>query len=176
MLATDWVMVVFRLLHIVAGVFWVGSVFMLVWFIQPSAAAIAPAGAPFMAELLGKRRLVDRIIGLGLVTVLAGLVMYWKDWHDMASFSDWIGTTFGLALTIGGLCAITALVLGIAVTRPGVVRLMALGRQAAEAGGPPSPEVVAEIGTIQQRLKVFARIGFALLTVAILLMSTGRYL
>jgi hypothetical protein len=175
-LAIDGFMVVFRLLHIVAGVFWVGSVFMLVWFIQPSATAIAPAGAPFMAELLGKRRLVDRIILLGLVTVTAGLVMYWKDWHDAAGFGDWVGSSFGLALTIGGLCAIAALLFGIFVTRPGVVRMLMLGRQAAEAGGPPSPEVVAEIGAIQQRLKVFARLGFALLVVAVLLMSTGRYL
>ena len=176
MLGTDGFMVLFRLIHIVAGVFWVGSLFLFVMFLQPAAAAIAPAGAPLMNELLGKRRLVDRIIALGVITIAAGLVMYWKDWHDMASFSDWIGSNFGLALTIGGLCAITALALGIFVTRPNLMRLLALGRQSAEAGGPPGPEVVAEIGAIQQRLKVFARIGFALLVVAVALMSTGRYL
>ncbi len=169
-------MVLFRLLHIVAGVFWVGSVFIFVMFLQPSAEAIAPAGAPFLAELLGKRGLVDRIIALGVITVLAGLVLYWTDWHNYPSFADWFDTHFGLALTIGGLCAIAALSIAVFVTRPGVRRMLALGRQAAEAGGPPSPEILAEIGAIQHRLKVFARIGFAFLLVAVLLMSTGRYL
>jgi hypothetical protein len=176
MLATDWFMVTFRLLHIVAGVFWVGSVFMLVVFLQPTAASVGPAGAPFMGELLGKRRLVDRIIWLGTITVLAGLVMYWKDWHDMASFSAWFDTAFGKALTVGGLCAIVALGFGIFVTRPGIQRVIALGQRAAQSDGPPPPEIAAEVGAIQQRLKIYARIGFALLVAAVLLMATGRYL
>jgi len=176
MIASDWPMVVLRLLHIVAGAFWVGSVFLFVLFLQPTAASIGPAGAPFMGELLGKRKLVDRIVVLGLVTVLAGLTIYWKDWHDFPSFADWLDTAFGKALTLGGLCAIAALVIGIAVTRPGVRRLLTLGRQAAESGGPPSPEVAAEIGAIQHRLKVAARVGFTLLVIAVALMATGRYL
>src|SRR5439155_5402704 len=74
-------MLVFRLIHIAAGVTWAGSVFLLVVFVQPTAAAIAPAGGPFMTELLGKRRLVDRIIGMGSVTVVGGLFLYWHDWQ-----------------------------------------------------------------------------------------------
>ena len=38
MLATDGFMVLFRLIHIVAGVFWVGSLFLFVMFLQPAAA------------------------------------------------------------------------------------------------------------------------------------------
>jgi uncharacterized membrane protein len=172
MLAADWAMVVLRLLHIGAGVFWVGSVFLFVVFVQPSAAAIGPAGAPFLGELLGTRRMVDRIVLLGVVTVLAGLAIYWKDWHNYPSFADFVDTAFGKALTVGGLCAIAALLVGAFVTRPGVGRMLALGRQAAEAGGPPSPE----IGAIQRRLKVAARVSFGLLVVAVALMATGRYL
>jgi hypothetical protein len=99
--------------------------------------------------------------------------MYLKDWND---YADFIGTTFGKALTLGGLCAIAALVAGIVVMRPGVRRMLALGRQAAEAGGPPSPEVGAEIAAIQQRLKVAARVSFGLLVVAVALMATAQYL
>jgi hypothetical protein len=54
--------------------------------------------------------------------------------------------------------------------------MLALGRQAAEAGGPPSPEVGAEIAAIQQRLKVAARVSFGLLVVAVALMATAQYL
>ena len=176
MLATDWFMVLFRILHIVAGVFWVGSIFLFVVYLQPGAAAIAPAGAPLMAELLGKRRLIDRIIGLAVLTIAAGLVLYWHDWHLFPSFNDWIRSHFGATLTVGMLAAIAALVIGVAVTRPNVMRFLALGRQVAESGAPPTPEVGAEMGTIQGRLKVAARASFGLLVVAVLAMSTARYL
>jgi hypothetical protein len=110
------------------------------------------------------------------MTVLAGLVMYWIDWHDYRSFSAWVDTRLGLALTIGGLCAIAALGFGVFVTRPGVQRMLALGRQVAEAGGPPSEEVAGELAAVQHRLKIAARVSFALLVVAVTLMATGRYL
>ena len=176
MIATDGLMVVLRLVHILAGVLWVGSVFLFVMFVQPSAAAIAPAGAAFMAELLGKRRLVDRIIAIGTTAVVAGLLMYWKDWHDVGTFGDWIGSRFGLALTVGALASTLALVIGITVTRPSVQRLLGLGREVAASGGPPAPEVASEIGTIQGRLRTYARVSLSFLIVAVLLMSTARYL
>src|SRR5713226_5981083 len=115
-------MLLFRLIHIAAGVAWAGSVFLFVVFVQPSAAAIAPAGAPFMGELLGKRRLVDRILGLAAATIVGGLFLYWKDWHLYGSFGNWVGSRLGLGLTIGAISAIVAFLIGLVGTRPGVER------------------------------------------------------
>jgi len=98
--STDWFFVIFRLLHISAGVAWVGSVFFLVVFLQPSAAAIGPAAGPLMGQLLGARKLVDRIIVLGGITVVAGLVMYIKHAAD-AGLGTWLGSVYGFVLTIG---------------------------------------------------------------------------
>jgi hypothetical protein len=59
-------------------------------------------------------------------------------------------------------------------TRPKVMRMLAVGRAAAEAGG-PTPEQTAEIGGIQGRLKVFARASLALLALTVFAMATARY-
>ena len=112
MLADSAYMLVFRIVHITAGVLWVESVFLLSVFVAPAAEAIAPAGAPLMGELLGKRRLVDRIIGLGAITVVGGLFLYWHDWHLFPSFGDWLSSRFGGTLTIGMVAALVALGLG----------------------------------------------------------------
>ena len=48
MLATDAYVVALRIAHIATGAVWVGSLFVVVLFIQPSAAALGPAGTPFM--------------------------------------------------------------------------------------------------------------------------------
>jgi uncharacterized membrane protein len=175
-LATSAYLTVFRIAHILAGIAWGGSVYLLVLYIQPTSAGLGPAAAPFMTELLGKRRLVDGIIGLGSATVIGGLFLYWHDWDVYGSFGDWIGSRFGAAITVGAVSAILALGFGIFGTRPNVQRLLALGRQAAAAGGPPSPELAQEIARTQWLLKIFARVSFGLIAVAALAMATGRYL
>jgi hypothetical protein len=129
-----------------------------------------------MGELLGKRRLVDRIIGLGVVTVAAGLFLYWHDWHLFQSFGDWLGSRFGGSLTIGMVSALIALGIGGSITRPNVRRLLALGAQVAASGAPPTPDVTAELATIQRRLKIFSRVALGLLLFAVVTMSVARYL
>ena len=174
MLAAAAYMVVFRIIHVLAAIAWGGSVFLFVMFVQPSVAAIAPAGAPFMAELLGKRKLVRVLIGLGTATVVGGAFLYWHDAQIYGGFSDWIGTSFGVTLTIGAVAAIAALAIGIFGTRPNVNLLLDLGRRAAEQGG-PTPELAAQIAGTQARLKTYARASFALIVVAALTMAIGRY-
>ena len=174
MLATSAYYILFRILHIVSGVAWGGSVFLFVVFVQPSAAAIGPAAGPFMRELLGERKLVNKILWIATFTIVGGLFLYWRDWHDFGSFGDWIGTGFGLVFTIGAISAIAGFLVGLLGTKPGVDRLMALLRQAADAGGPPPPEVAEEIGRLQSRLRVLARTNLALIALAVLAMATAR--
>ena len=171
MLATSLYMIVFRIVHILAGVAWGGSAVLFVLFVQPSAAAIGPAAAPFMGELLGKRRVVNALLGMGAVTIVGGLFLYWHDWHLYGSFGDWVGSRFGVVLTIGAIAAIAAWLIGLLGSRPRVERVMMLNRKAAEAGTPPPPEV----GVLQAQLKMFARASLALIVVSVLAMSTARY-
>jgi len=175
MIAAEWFFIVFRILHIGAGIVWVGSVFFLVAFVQPSAAAIAPAGAPFMSELLGARRLVDRILIMASVTIVAGLILYLRDMNDAGGFGDLVGTNDGVALTIGGVAAIAAFLVGLFGTRPNVRRLLGLGRQIASAEQPPAPELAAQVASLQDLTKMLARISLGLLGITVIAMSTARY-
>lgn len=58
-------------MHIVTGVIWVGSLFVVVVFLQPIVAEIGSAAAPFMAELR-RRRLVDVILVDALIAIATG--------------------------------------------------------------------------------------------------------
>ena len=168
-------MIPLRIVHIVTGVIWVGSLFVVVVFLQPSAATLGPAGAPFMSELR-RRRFVDVVFTDALFTVLAGAFLYWHDWHLYPSFSEWIDSSFGASLTVGGLLAIAGLGVAAAVTRPTIKRLVALGRQVAESDGPPTPETAARIGALQHRLVVAERVSFSLVLLAVVAMASARYL
>jgi uncharacterized membrane protein len=164
---------VFRLIHILAGVAWVGGVFLFVVFLQPSAAAIGPAAAPMMGQLLGVRKLVDRFLLLAGITIVAGLVMYVKLASDATSFGDFVGSGYGLALTIGMLTAIAAASIGMFVTRPNVRAMMVMQRQVAESGAPPNPQQGAEIARRQGTLKVAGRFALSLLVISVAMMATA---
>jgi uncharacterized membrane protein len=175
MQATDTSMVILRIVHIATGVIWVGSLFVVVVFVQPSAAALGAAGAPFMSELR-RRRFVDVVFLDAVFTVVAGSFLYWHDWHTYPSFGDWIGSSFGASLTVGALLAISGLAVAASLTRPTIVRLVSLGKQVAESGGTPPPQTVAQIGVLQRRLVVAERVSFSLILLAVVAMASARYL
>jgi uncharacterized membrane protein len=175
MIGANTFMIVFRIVHILAGAIWFGSLTVLVFFIQPSGASLGPSAGPFIQELLARRRLPNFVLSMGGVTVVAGLFLYWKDWHDKGSFADWIGTNFGLAITVGAVAAIVALAIGGSVVKPTLARALALGAELAAADGPPQADRAAELRALQMRVRTFTRIVLALLAVAILAMATARY-
>ena len=175
MLATDWTVLVFRLIHITAGVWWVGSIYLFVVFIQPSARSIGPAGAPFMTELVGKRKLPTRLLELAGVTIAAGLFFYWIDWHDAASLGDFAKRGFGLGSRWVRSSAITAFLIGLLATRPTASRFMALAGQVAASGGPPSPKVGLQLQQLQAKLTTYAKLNLVFVTIAVICMGTARY-
>jgi hypothetical protein len=170
----DTYMVVLRIVHILAGVFWVGAAFTVILFIQPTAKEVGPAAGPFMSHLAGKKRLVDFVLGAAGLTVLAGLLMYWRVSGGLDP--DWIGSTYGITLTVGALCAIAALAVAGSVVRPGIMATLAIGREVAASGGPPSPEQAAQLQALQRRGHTAGRVIVPLLIVAVAAMASARYL
>jgi hypothetical protein len=170
----DTYMVVLRIVHILAGVFWVGAAFTTILFLQPTAREVGPAAGPFMAHLAGKKRLVDWVLRAAGLTILAGLLMYWR--VSGALDGDWITSAQGLALTIGALCGIGAFSLGLSVVRPSIMATLAIGAEVAASGGPPTPEQAAKLQVLQERGKAVGQIIVPLLVIAVSGMAGWRYL
>lgn len=169
----DAYMVVLRIVHILAGVFWVGSAILIFFFLQPAARELGPAAGPLMTHLAQRKRLPDVTLGAAGLTILAGLLMYWRDSNGLDL--DWIGSSFGVAITVGSLSAIAAVALGASVVRPSMNRAAALAQAAAAAGG-PTPEQGAEIQALQERVRATGNVVMPLLILAVLAMAAARYL
>jgi uncharacterized membrane protein len=170
----DTYMVVLRIVHILAGVFWVGAGLTTLLFIQPTAREVGPAAGPFMMHLAGKKRLVDFVLSAAGLTVLAGLLMYWRVSGGLDG--DWIGSAPGITLTIGALCAIAAFVLGLTIVRPTLMANLAIGRAVAASGGPPTPEQTEQLQALQRRGVAVGKAIVPLLVVAVIAMAAARYL
>lgn len=175
MLGADLFMLPFRFLHIVAGVLWVGSAFLFVAIIGPSAAEVGPSAGPLLTAAVKKRRAAKVITTFGMITVAAGWTMWIRYAVDSSSIGDWITSSFGFALTLGGVVATITFFVGYYGVGRNVERMVDLGGQIAAAGGPPTPEQDAEMQRLGGALERHGKADLLLLLVAVTLMATARY-
>ena len=168
-------MLVFRVLHILAGVLWVGSAFLFVGFIGPSAAEVGPSSGPLLVNAVKKRKVAKVISTLGAVTVLAGWVMWIRNANQAASLGDWLSSSFGLVLTIGGVLATVTFFVGHLGVGRNVERLVETIEQVEASGGPPTPEQRSRMDAIGAKLERHGKTDLLLLMLAVLAMATARY-
>ncbi len=168
-------MIVFRLIHVLGGIFWVGSAAIFTLFIAPAAAEVGPPAGPLLANLILKRRVVRVVAGSGVVTVLAGAAVYWRDWQAFGSLGRFLDSAFGIVLTIGAVFAIAGLAVGLSIVVPGIEGAVRLGGQIAAAGGAPPPELLERMGALQVRNRRASRTVLVLVAIAAAAMATARY-
>lgn len=163
-----------RVIHIVLGAFWFGSVVFMSVFLVPTIKALGPAGGPVMGHLAQSRKLPQWLMTAGVLTILSGFFLYWRDSGGLQII--WIATPMGTTLTVGAICAIVAMVVGVSVNAPSAKRVGAIMGARAQAKTPPSPEEVAELAKLQARMATGQLVAVILLTIATMAMAVARYI
>jgi hypothetical protein len=164
--------IILRLIHILAGVFWAGTAFLMAGFLVPTMRATGREGGVFIQHLMRERRLHVALGVAMLLTVLSGIAMYAK--LAAATHGAWAGTPPAMAYGVGAVAAIAGGITG-AVFGGSAGRRMAAISSSIEAGG-PSPEQQAEMGRLQRRIRNGTKVTAGLLGVAVAAMAIGRYL
>ncbi len=165
----NYLMIGLRLFHILSGVFWVGSSVMFYFFLTPTVAATAESGQKFMGYLVNKARVTMAIMVSAILTVLAGLSMYWLDSNGLTS--TWTTSSVGVGFGIGGLFGLIGLGLGMQVGRNAGL----LARIGSEVQGKPTPEQMAGIQSAQRKLGIYSPTSTVALILALICMATARY-
>jgi hypothetical protein len=165
----QFILILLRLVHIVAGTFWAGSALMLGLIILPQmrkSGAGSERALP-MAQL-------SQAMGIAsLLTIVAGSLLYWF----VSRFSwAWITSSAGIGFTLGSLTGIVAFLIGYFSTGATADKIAALGAQMQAAGGPPQPEQVAEMARLQAKIASSSKWGTILTTTSLIFMSVARYL
>jgi uncharacterized membrane protein len=167
----DIFMLILRSIHVLSGIFWVGTAFFFVLFFEPTLKAAGLAGGTVMGRLTLTR--FPLVMALSsILTVGIGFVMYWLDSKGFQV--NWISTPPGIALTIGSLAGILAFLLGLAVQMPASNRMAAIQKEIQTAGGKPKPSQVEEMQVLQERISTASRWGAVLMVIAVLGMAMAR--
>ena len=170
-------MALLRLVHIVAGIFWVGATLFLAGFLIPAVSAVGPGAGPLMTQLMERRRLQFWINVAMTLTILAGFALYGLD-------SSMAGGTFGrsrrgMMLGVGAVLAIAAAGVGGAVGRPTGRRLGEIAQRMQEAqrsGGAPPADLIAASQPLQAKLTRALNTMTILLLLSSATMAIARYL
>jgi uncharacterized membrane protein len=167
-------LLVLRLVHILGGIFWVGSMIFTTFFLTPVLRS-SPAVAGQVMAGLQKRRLFTFLPIVALLTIVSGIRLMWI---VSVGFSDaYFSTPTGRTLWISALAATIAFLLSVLLIRPGMVRVGRLGATLASATDEATKEsIAAEMQRISRRVSVANPIVVALLLFAAAGMATARYM
>lgn len=168
----DFLLVLMRLLHIVLGAFWAGTLIFNALFLIPTIRDTGPDGAKVVAGLM-RRRFFDVIPAVAGLTILSGFWLYWR--ASLGFQPAYMFSSTGMTYGVGALAAILALVLGVTVMRPSMLRAAAL-TQAAGAAPPHERETkLAQAQALRVRGAKAGNIVALLLAIATGAMAVGRY-
>jgi uncharacterized membrane protein len=165
---------VLRLVHIVCGVYWAGTLMFLATLLQPAVAEAGPGGAAVQQGLM-RRRMLEIIPVMAILTILSGIELYRRASGNFST--DWMVTGPGLSLTLGGLASLIAFAIGMTILRPSAKRTGPLAQKA--QGLPEGAEreaLMAEVQRLRRRMAVGGRVVAGLLLVAVVSMAVFRYL
>ncbi len=158
-----------RIIHIVAGVFWVGGTLMMTFFIGPTIGATAEAGQKFVAHLMNNLKFSNRMAAASGLTILAGLILYGLDARAGAA---WVKSGMGIGLGLGAGFALIGFVFGMLIGR--VTKAMA--QLGAQFQGPPSPAQMAQMQSLRKQQGNYSNIAATALILAVIFMAIARYL
>jgi uncharacterized membrane protein len=159
-----------RIVHILAGIFWVGGTLMMAYFIGPTMGATGEAGQKFVGHLMNNLKFSNRMSAAAGLTILAGFILYWIDSDGFTS--AWMTSGAGRGFGIGAGFALIGLVFGILVGRT----TKAMAQLGAQIQGKPSSEQMTQLATLRKQQVTYSNIAAVTLILSVIFMAIARYL
>ena len=158
-----------RIIHIVAGVFWVGGTLVMTFFIGPTIGATGESGQRFVGHLMNNLKFSNRMSAAAGSTILAGLLLFWL---DARAGETWLRSSFATGLSIGAAFALVGFVFGIMIGRT----TKAMAQLGAQFQGKPTSEQMTQIQAIRKQQATYSNLAVVALVLAVTFMAIARYL
>ncbi len=170
----DEYMVGLRLVHIFAGIVWVGFAWFITFMLRPAVQALGKEEQAFMRGLMKHSPVVSVMPLASLLTVVSGLLLYYRISDHFNS--DWMSSTAGVVLSIGSAAGIVEFVFGGVVIGPTMEKISKLADALESQGQPPSQDQLAQLRGLQTRMRWADPASLVMTTVAVIGMAAARYM
>jgi hypothetical protein len=166
-------LLVLRFFHVVSGVLWAGALVFVAGFLMPALRASGPAAGPVMGQLGKVYKMPIYMMVVAILTVLSGIGLIMVD--SGGAPGVWMKSGPGHMFGLGGVLAILAAILGMAVSSPAARKMSAIGALVAQRGGPPTTAEAAEMQRLQARVQTSTQAVAVLVLLATTAMAIARY-
>lgn len=163
-----------RIVHVACGVFWAGTIFFVVWLLEPATRDAGPAGGQVMGALI-RRGYLNILPVMAVLTIVSGGWLYWVVSGGLSS--AWGHSPMGTSITVGAFAALLGFALGMIKMRPAGLRMRELsGRLAAAEDDGEKAEIMQQMELEKTTIRTNGRFVAVLLFVAVVGMAAARYL
>jgi uncharacterized membrane protein len=165
----NWLGIV-RLIHVLFGVFWVGSVLFTVLILKPRLAKLGPSyEKPVMGAIMP--RVVPAMFASAFIVFFSGTILTFN--MRAGDLGSLLTTGWGLMIFVGIVATIGAMAVGLGGLTPTGIRM---GRISDELNGrPPTPAQAATLARLGRRMDRLERVDFALVLIALATMPLARF-
>lgn len=163
-----------RLVHVVAGMFWVGTTLFLAFFLAPVLGSAGPAAGPVMGGL--QRRGMMTVLPISAILTLGSGVWLYQ-LVSGGSLAAYMRSPVGGTFATAGALGLFAFVLGMAVARPAAVTAVRVNQELASATDEAGrTRLQQRLRVLQRRNALATRIVAVLLIAAAAGMAVARYM
>lgn len=163
-----------RLVHVIAGVFWVGTTLFFAFFLAPVLGSAGPAAGPVMGGLQ-RRGMMTALPVSAVLTLASGMWLY--QLVSGGSIAAFMRSPVGATFAGAGALALVAFVLGMAVARPSAMAAVRLSQELASASDDAERATLqGRILGLQRRNAIVTRVVSIMLVAAVAGMAVARYM
>lgn len=159
-----------RLVHILFGVLWAGTVFFTTLFLLPRLRRLGPSIQNSVLNSL--MPIVTPVMMLSCLLVIGtGIALTLLVWGSLGMLFT---TASGWVLFVGFIATIAAAIVGFGVLAPAGMQLSKLNKTL--EGRDPNPDEASNLKRLNARIEVFDRLNFIFMLIAVGAMGFLRYL
>lgn len=162
-----------RVIHVIGGTFWAGSLLLMSFFLLPAMVEAGPAAGAVSAGL-EKRKLLNWLPVVALLTILSGLRLLMRASGGFGG--AFLQTTQGQAYVVAAIASVIALLLGLTVSRPAMNAAGRLVAQVPDAAPEARAGLMAQAAALRLKSAQAVRVIALLVLLSAVVMSVARYL
>jgi len=159
-----------RLLHVLFGVFWVGSVFFTMLILKPRLTMLGPVfEKPVMGAIMP--RVVPAMFVSAIIVFVTGSILTFE--MRAGDIGSLLTTSWGLMIFLGIVATVGAMIVGLGGLTPTGIQMGKISDQL--KGQPPTPAQEASLTRLGRRMDRLERVDFLLVSFALLTMPLARF-
>ena len=164
---------VLRLVHVLGGIFWVGTVLFMSLFLAPALATAGPAAGQVLG-VLRRRGLMTYLPLVAVLTIASGARLMWLTSAGLSP--AYFASATGRTLAAAAAAAVVAFVVGLLVGRPAGIRAGQLAGSLASAPAERRPTMERVLAALRRRIEISSAVVTVLLLCGAAGMAVARYL